>query len=78
MLLKNFEQHFSTINPAQVQIMLAQFYVPTGTPFKDWLIELRVVVVGVLNMGDFSPGLVTILGSIKASLASQFPLVLLF
>ena len=57
--------------------MLAQFYVPTGTPFKDWLIELEVVVVGVLNMGDFSPSLVTILGNIKASLASQFPSVLL-
>ena len=29
-------------------------------------------------MGDFSPSLVTILGNIKASLASQFPSVLLF
>ena len=37
-----------------------------------------MVVVGVLNMGEFSPSLVTILGNIKASLASQFPSVLLF
>ena len=78
LLLKDFAQHFSSLNPAQVPIMLAQFHVPTGTPFKDWLIELKVVVVGVLNMGDFSPSLVTILGNIKASLASQFPSVLLF
>ena len=69
-LLEDFAQHFSSLNPTQVPIMLAQFHVPTGTPFKDWLIELKVVVVGVLNMGDFSPSLVTILGNIKASLAS--------
>ena len=37
-----------------------------------------MVVVGVLNMGDVSPSLVTILGNMKASLASQFPSVLLF
>ena len=60
LMLKDFAQHFSSLNPAQVPIMLVQFHVPTGTPFKDWLIELKMVVVGVLNMGDFSPSLVAI------------------
>ena len=78
LLLKDFAQHFSFLNPAQVPIMLAQFHVPTGTPFKDGLIELKVVVVRVLNMGDFSPSLVYILGSVQASLVSQFRSVLLF
>lgn len=54
LLRKEFAHNFSTITPAQIPIMLAKFNVPIDTPFKDWLIELNVVVVGVLNMGDFS------------------------
>ena len=69
--------HSTSVSQPRTSSDHAQFHVPTGTPFKDWLIELEVVVVGVLNMGDFSPSLVTILGNIKASLASQFPSVLL-
>ena len=56
----------------------SQFHVSTGTPFKDWLIELKVVVVGVFNMGDSSSSLVTILGNLNTSLANQFPCLVVF
>ena len=60
-----------------VPIILAQFHVPTGTSFKVWLIELKVVVVGVLDMGNFSLSLVTFMRNVTASLINRFTSILL-
>ena len=77
-LISEFAQQFSSIDPAQVPGMLAQFQVEEGTPFKDWLIAIKLVVVGSMNLGQFSPGLPVVLGNLKACLSSQYPTMLLF
>ena len=76
-LIADFAQLFSSINPAQVPAMLAQLHVPKGTPFKNWLLDIQVVVVSAMDMGSFSPGLSPIQGNLNACLASQYPSILL-
>ncbi|CAN0360116.1 unnamed protein product, partial [Laminaria digitata] len=78
LLLKELAPNFSSINPAHVSIMLANFHVPANTTFKAYLVELKVVAGGVMHMGHFNPGLMTIIEHIKCSLSNQFPSVLLF
>ena len=69
-LIAEFAQQFSANDPSQVPVMLAQFHVEKGTPFKEWLIAIKLVVVGSMKMGAFSPGLVVVLGNLKACLSS--------
>ena len=40
----------------RVPVMLAQCHAEDGTPFKNWLIAIKLVVVESVNMGAFSPG----------------------
>ena len=75
--ITDFSQNFSATNPAQAPIVLAQLQVVKGMPFKSWFVELKVVVVGVMNMGTFNPGFRTIQGNIKSCLAGLFPTLLL-
>ena len=53
--------------------MLAKFHVEEGTPTKEWFIAIKLVVVGSMNMGAFSPGLAVVLGNLKACLSNQHP-----
>ena len=77
-VIAEFAQQFSAIAPVQVPVMLAKFHVEEGTPFKEWLITIKLVVVGSMNMGAFRPGLAVVLGNLKACLSSQYPTILLF
>ena len=77
-LIAEFAQQFSAIDPFQVHVMPTKFHVEEGTPLTEWLIAIKLVVVGSMNMGAFSPGFAVVLGNLKASrLSSQHPTILL-